>query len=224
MKRVFKNHTFNVIKSGSDGNCTVIDEEIMIDCGITLKEIEHRELLKIKTLLITHKHSDHLNIPLIKKMLKLNPTLLIITNQNTLDHLNPKLKTSFLKIILEHGVSANLQNGIAVSVYEMEHDVPCIGFHISLENAEVMYFTDTNTTKHIPSHLKFDVILGEANYDYDTAVAIAKMGTNRDVMRVNSNLDRHLSKQDLNKFAVAQLREHGTSLLIKLHKSKQFYR
>jgi Metal-dependent hydrolases of the beta-lactamase superfamily I len=59
----------HVLASGSDGNCTVIefdDEAIMIDAGISYKrtmELMNQEGFdhkKLKALLITHEHSDHI--------------------------------------------------------------------------------------------------------------------------------------------------------------------
>jgi phosphoribosyl 1,2-cyclic phosphodiesterase len=58
----------HVLASGSDGNCTVMefdDEAIMIDAGLSCRKLmslmdqegfDHR---KLKALLITHEHSDH---------------------------------------------------------------------------------------------------------------------------------------------------------------------
>ena len=59
-----------VIASGSDGNCTVIqldDEAIMIDAGLSyskthkLLEREGVDESAIKALLVTHEHADHVN-------------------------------------------------------------------------------------------------------------------------------------------------------------------
>ncbi|MDR2846329.1 MAG: MBL fold metallo-hydrolase [Candidatus Methanoplasma sp.] len=58
----------HVLASGSDGNCTVMefdDEAIMIDAGISCRKIislmdqEGFDPKKLKALLVTHEHSDH---------------------------------------------------------------------------------------------------------------------------------------------------------------------
>jgi len=60
----------HVLASGSDGNCTVIefdDEAIMIDAGISYKKSielmgqEGFDGSKLKALLVTHEHSDHIS-------------------------------------------------------------------------------------------------------------------------------------------------------------------
>lgn len=59
----------HVLASGSDGNCTVIeydDEAVMIDAGVSCRKIvqymdqEGVDVRKIKALLLTHEHSDHI--------------------------------------------------------------------------------------------------------------------------------------------------------------------
>jgi phosphoribosyl 1,2-cyclic phosphodiesterase len=63
---VFEVH---VLASGSDGNCTVFeldDEAVMIDAGLSGKKImqlmdrEGVDSRKLKALLVTHEHSDHI--------------------------------------------------------------------------------------------------------------------------------------------------------------------
>jgi len=60
----------HVLASGSDGNCTVIeydDEAVMIDAGVSFRKIqtymdqEGFDSKKLKALLITHEHSDHIS-------------------------------------------------------------------------------------------------------------------------------------------------------------------
>ncbi|MBP6021413.1 MAG: MBL fold metallo-hydrolase [Candidatus Methanomethylophilaceae archaeon] len=59
----------HILASGSDGNCTVIeydDEAVMIDAGVSCRKItqymdqEGVDVRKIKALLLTHEHSDHI--------------------------------------------------------------------------------------------------------------------------------------------------------------------
>lgn len=59
----------HVLASGSDGNCTVIeydDEAVMIDAGVSCRKIvkymdqEGVDVRKIKALLLTHEHTDHI--------------------------------------------------------------------------------------------------------------------------------------------------------------------
>ncbi|RDC57872.1 MBL fold metallo-hydrolase [Pedobacter chinensis] len=60
---------FTSINSGSNGNCYYVgndDEAILVDVGLTCKEVEFRinrlglSLQKIKAIFISHEHSDHI--------------------------------------------------------------------------------------------------------------------------------------------------------------------
>lgn len=48
--------TYEIIETGSTGNAVVINENIMIDCGVSWKKIQPHAK-KLKLVLLTHKHS-----------------------------------------------------------------------------------------------------------------------------------------------------------------------
>ena len=59
----------SVLASGSNGNCYYVGNEseaVLIDAGISCREIEKRMLLlglrmqKVKAVFISHEHSDHI--------------------------------------------------------------------------------------------------------------------------------------------------------------------
>ena len=59
---------YNLIASGSSGNCIIYKKHIMVDIGIKKKDKDLIEpyLDDIKVIIITHRHSDHLQLPLMK--------------------------------------------------------------------------------------------------------------------------------------------------------------
>lgn len=46
---------YEIIRTGSDGNCTILGGEIAIDMGVPLKEIRDR-VKDLKLVLLTHVH------------------------------------------------------------------------------------------------------------------------------------------------------------------------
>ena len=62
-----------ILSTGSKGNCVVVDEKIMLDAGIPRTRIINGgqvDLDKVTTLIVSHKHQDHANLPMIRWALK----------------------------------------------------------------------------------------------------------------------------------------------------------
>ena len=49
---------YNIISTGSDGNATILEDFVLIDCGVPYKALEPY-VPKLKLVLLTHIHSDH---------------------------------------------------------------------------------------------------------------------------------------------------------------------
>ena len=65
---------YKILNSGSDGNCTLINDIIAIDMGVSYKLLTpHVE--KLRLVLLTHVHSDHFNKATIRRLAKDRPTL-----------------------------------------------------------------------------------------------------------------------------------------------------
>lgn len=65
---------YNIINSGSDGNAIVVEDSILLDCGISFKKLE--DVYKdIKLVFISHQHKDHLLPSTIKKIASERPSL-----------------------------------------------------------------------------------------------------------------------------------------------------
>ncbi len=65
---------FDIISSGSSGNCVILNESIALDMGVPFKKIEPY-LNKIKLIFISHEHQDHLKMSTLIKIHKLRPTI-----------------------------------------------------------------------------------------------------------------------------------------------------
>lgn len=93
---------FTSINSGSNGNCYYVgneDEAILVDVGLTCKEVEKRMLRlslsiqKVKAVFISHEHSDHIKglavfarkykIPVYISAATLKSSKLVLDEQNT---------------------------------------------------------------------------------------------------------------------------------------------
>ena len=64
----------NVIATGSNGNCVIYQDTIMVDCGVSFKLIEPY-INDIQIVLLTHIHGDHQKLSTIKKLAFERPSL-----------------------------------------------------------------------------------------------------------------------------------------------------
>lgn len=73
--------------SGSTGNLSIIDTpegSIMIDCGINKKTLlSVKKFSRVNTLLLTHRHGDHVHKSGIKQLLQRRPSIKVLCNADT---------------------------------------------------------------------------------------------------------------------------------------------
>lgn len=157
--------TYNIISTGSQGNAVVINDSILIDCGVPFKLL--RPVIKLlKLVLLTHIHSDHFKPSTAAALHKERPTLRFGCCE------------WLVKPLLDAGVDRR-----AIDVYEpghiyeyggivdimperLTHNVPNCGYHIIAGGAcaeRLFYATDTGTLDGIEAK-DYDLYLIEANH------------------------------------------------------------
>lgn len=204
-----KDLDYEIISTGSDGNCVRIGS-IMIDCGIAYSHLREA-LYKTQTLLITHTHADHIKGPTYKKIRKEFPRIEVYGNSDVayeykIDHI---IGTKPFKV-----------KGALITPYEGVHDVPVTYFIIQMNDMNIFYATDTCKVEN-PDHLPLDWIFCESNYDERKLKELAKQYKRKGYDPAQSNL-RHLSTQKCKEFYYVNRRD-ADSPLIELHMSKRFY-
>ena len=201
---------FEIVRSGSDGNCVVI-EDVMIDIGIPWKFIKPR-LFKIKYILITHSHSDHLDKRVYENIRAQFPRIKFIGGWSVhqicpMDYISANNHPVTLK-------------DIRFIPFECHHDVPVQGFVFNKKGFDIIYATDTWTLKDAPKGMKYDFLFLESNHDHVKIEKARDQGKGR--YNPYLSAQRHLSTKDCRTFYFMN-RKSKDSKLIELHKSKRFY-
>lgn len=154
---------YNILGTGSSGNCIIVNDSIMLDCGLTYAKIKPY-LKKIKLIFISHRHTDHLLPTTIKKIAYNNPTIKFLCNEDDTDIIRILLTNS----VLPKNIYKIRQNGwydlgiCKVKLEELYHDVLNSACHLEIDNKKLLYVTDTSS---IPFDAKnYDTYLIEANY------------------------------------------------------------
>ncbi|MGL4373945.1 MAG: MBL fold metallo-hydrolase [Turicibacter sp.] len=167
-----------VLSSGSIGNATIIEtaeSAILIDNGLSLKKLQ--ELMKkadfdeskIKHILITHEHGDHVKgVGVCARKLKLN----ICATAKTIDEM-------IRKNLIKEGVEATtvvekdtsfILDELEVTPFRISHDaVDPVGYIIRKNEKTLVYMTDTGyVTDEMINKLKnADTYIMEVNHNVE---------------------------------------------------------
>ncbi|PWS33748.1 MBL fold metallo-hydrolase [Pedobacter paludis] len=163
---------FTSINSGSNGNCYYIgndNEAILVDVGLTCKEVEKRMLRlglsvnKIKAVFISHEHSDHIKgLAVFAKKYKLP----VYISTDTLR--NSKLVLDEHNVYsLSHLQSIKIGN-LKVAAFSKHHDAADpYSFTVECNDVRVGVFTDIGSVcDRLIYHFKnCNAAFLEANYD-----------------------------------------------------------
>jgi phosphoribosyl 1,2-cyclic phosphodiesterase len=201
---------YKIISSGSKGNCIIINDNIMVDCGIGFNRIK-KDLYDIKYLIITHVHSDHLKIRTLQQIFSQFPTIKVIGNYEV--H-----QAYMVNIIANSGFDIETDD-YTFTPFLCEHDVLTYGYTWAVDGKEVIYATDTSTLEHAPKK-KYDYFFLESNHD-EKKLEEAR-NSNRGGYNPYLSGKRHLSTQQAKAFYYSH-RSGSDAPLIELHKSARFY-
>jgi Beta-lactamase superfamily domain len=200
---------YKIISTGSKGNCVIIND-VMIDCGVPFTKIKE-DLYGIKYLILTHTHTDHINIKTLQQIASHFPRITIIGNYE-------------VHAIYNCNIIANADFEIHTEDYtfypfECFHDVLVYGYTWNFEGKEIIYATDTSSLNNAPIK-KYDYLFLESNHDEEKLEAVRneKKGSYNPFLSGK----RHLSTQQAKAFFYMNRRDQD-SKLIELHQSARFY-
>lgn len=216
-----------ILGTGSTGNAVLIDDTIMIDCGLGVNKLLPY-LQNVRHLFITHRHSDHLNISVLKNIAKKVSKSIIRfglhVNSDCYDMIERKAPEIAEMIESERLTSHSLLDlkidGVEykIETYPLYHDVENQGFVITKNGKTLIHATDTSTMKDAPNQ-QFDVILVEGNYDESKLIEYLKSDDREVRYRAARNL-RHLSIQAHENFVKSH--SHPDTISLMLHESYDF--
>lgn len=151
----------NVIQSGSDGNCTILENVLALDMGISFQKVM-LYVGGLKAVFLSHEHGDHFKESTIRKVARCRPSLRFCCGKflvkNLLDiGISPRRID-----ILEIGMLKDY-GSFQIEPVELFHDVPNYGCKVYMNGEKACYFVDTGTLEGITAK-NFDLYLVEANH------------------------------------------------------------
>lgn len=204
---------YKVIASGSRGNCTIIDNAIAVDMGISFKALKPY-YKNIKLVCLTHIHSDHFNAKTIKKLASERPTVRFACGE----HLKSELEAIGVRNIDVLTIGKKYDYGnFKISPIKLYHDVPNVGWRIYIGSEKAIYCTDTKTLDGI-SAKDYDIYFIEANYsDEELQKRIDEKEAAGEFIYEYSVPERHLSKQQADDFICANIGKKGVYVYMHQH-------
>lgn len=210
---------YNIISTGSDGNATILEEFVLIDCGVPYKALEPY-VPKLRLVLLTHIHSDHFQKRTIKRLAEERPTLrfgccrwlappLLAAGvpERQIDVLEPRTMYGY-----------GLCNVIP---FMLTHNVPNCGYKVHFTSGKVIYATDTNNLNGVQA-LGYDLYLIEANYrDEDIQAKIAEKKAAGQYAYEMQVLKNHLSEAKCNDFLVRNMQANSVYIPMHVHVDKE---
>lgn len=206
---------YNIISTGSDGNATILEDFVLVDCGVPYKALEPY-VPKLKLVLLTHIHSDHFQKRTIKRLASERPTLrfgccrwlvppLIAAGvpERQIDVLAPRTLYGY-----------GLCNVIPVM---LAHNVPNCGYKVHFPSGKVIYATDTNNLDGIQA-IGYDLYLIESNYrDEDIQAKIQEKKVAGQYAYELQVLRNHLSEAKCNDFLERNMKANSVYIPMHVH-------
>lgn len=206
---------YNIISSGSKGNAVVINDCIMIDCGVPFKALS-AVYKNIKIVFLSHNHGDHFNRSTIRRLSKERPTLRWACCEWLVkDLVYCGVSLSMIDILpFEH---INDYGLFTVQVFPTPHNVPNCGFIFDLKGEMLFYATDCNSLDHVKCQ-NADMYMIEANYrESEIAERIASKKANGEHAYELEVIKNHLSEEKALAWICENAGENSQYILMHRH-------
>ena len=200
---------YEIIGSSSKGNCIIVEDVLMLDCGVAYSKIK-KYLPKVKLIFISHVHQDHLLPNTIKKIAYNYPTIKFLTGSNVVVEKLVECGINKKNIyFLEKSYRTYDMGMLGVMIEPLVHDTPNYALHFYIKQKSGVYIVDTANVDNI-SAKNYDLYLIENNYQKDL---LQEHIDNCEDVNMLKYLNRvpytHLSSEQANTFLIENMGENS---------------
>lgn len=215
---------YNIIATGSDGNCTIVNYVMAIDMGVPYKAIKH-DASKLKLVLLTHEHSDHFNDGTIRRLAFERPALRFGCCSWLVDKLlSAGVKREQIDVYTPGKTSVYSAQGLYICPVETPHNVPNCAYKIRIAGADggtLFYATDCGTLDEIEAK-GFDLYMVEANHTAAEIELRAAMKEARGEFAYERRAaENHLSFEQARDWLAENVDAHSVWIPMHGHKEKE---
>lgn len=209
---------YNIISTGSQGNAVVLNDCILIDCGVSFKAL--KEVYKgLKLVLLTHLHSDHFRPQTLKRLADERATLRFGCCQWLVKPLIeagiPKQNIDVYEIGKIYDYKA-----FKVSPIKLYHNVENCGYRLFVGQEKAIYATDTGYMRGITAK-GYDLYMIESNYDEDDLEQRIREKTAAGQYCYELNVaERHLSHTQASEWLLANMKKNSEYVFLHQHQNR----
>lgn len=187
---------YKILSSGSKGNAVILNNYILVDCGVPFKVLQpyYKEL---SIVMLTHIHIDHFNKATVRKLANERPLLRFACGSWLVKNLidcgvdKKNIDVVVMGCINDYGI-------FSVEPFRTKHNVENCGFKFVVKTEKitrVFYATDLNSLEGIEAS-GYDIYMIEANYkEEEIANRIAEKKLNGEYAYEREVLKNHLSEE-----------------------------
>lgn len=207
--------TYSIVNTGSDGNATVVEDIILLDCGLSYKKIE-KYVDKLQLVLLTHIHGDHFKKSTIKMLAQERPTLRFGCCKWLIqDLLNCGVCAKNIDVY-DFNSAYIYSDDLKVQPVKLHHDVPQCGYKIEINGYKVFYATDTCTLDDVEAK-DYDYYFVEANYLSDE-----ELHERSECLEYEERVrNTHMNKEDTVNWLLKNMSDTSFYEFMHQHKSKK---
>lgn len=198
---------YEIIESSSKGNCIVVEDILMLDCGVAYTKIKP-QLKNVKLIFISHIHKDHLLPTTIQKIAYNKPTIKFVTGSKQVVRKLDELDVNRDNIIYLYNYSWFDLGIIKLKVEPMHHDAENCGLHFKRNGRKGLYVVDTGNIDNVNAK-NYDLYLIEANYKEEVLERHKKECTQEELVYLNRVPQTHLSWEQANTFLIENMGENS---------------
>lgn len=189
---------YEVISTGSKGNAVIINDIVLIDCGVSFKALKDY-YKKLSIVLLTHIHTDHFNKSTIKKLAFERPTLRFACCEWLVSALIDcgvsKSNIDVLEIDGWHNYKL-----FSLSPVRLTHNVENCGYRLVMNGEKLFYATDTGNLDSIEAK-DYSLYMIECNHTEEELQERIKSKLNQGEYCYEFNaVKNHLSKSKCDDF------------------------
>jgi phosphoribosyl 1,2-cyclic phosphodiesterase len=206
----------NVISSGSKGNAVLYHNSILIDIGVSFTNLE-KIVYNIQLVVLSHEHTDHINLSTLNKLLDLRPSVRILLPDHMIEYkelINSKnIDLCYKDSVMDYGF-------FTIIPEFLRHDVPNFGYHIFYKYHKIFHATDCSDLEGIVAK-KYDILAIEHNYDEEQIEDVIREKIEKGkFVYENRAYNTHLSEQQAREFILKNAGEN--TKVVRLHESENY--